>query len=170
LGISAGAVAQLVLLERCDILHAVNHTAAELHELRAFSGPPPPLQRAVRDVPPPGQFFLIEVFELHLRLLSLIALGGRCEILLWDVVRIEVGCGGGSVYALQLSGERGEDYRNMIENCPAKRAGSPDEVAAMGAFLMGSDGAFITGSDILIDGGMTASYYYGDAASAEQNQ
>jgi len=70
----------------------------------------------------------------------------------------------------ELSGERGEDYRNMIENCPAKRAGSPDEVAAMGAFLMGSDGAFITGSDILIDGGMTASYYYGDAASAEQNQ
>jgi hypothetical protein len=104
--ISAGAVAQLVLLECGDILHAVNHTAAQLHELRAFTGPSPPLQCSVRDVPPPGQFFLIEVFELHLRLLSLAALGGRCKILLWDVVRIEVGCSGGSDWALQLSGER----------------------------------------------------------------
>jgi hypothetical protein len=27
---------------------------------------------------------------------------------------------------------------------------------------MGPDGAFITGSDILIDGGVTASYFFGD--------
>jgi hypothetical protein len=34
----------------------------------------------------------------------------------------------------------------------------------MGALLMGSDGGFITGSDILMDGGVTASYFYGELA------
>jgi hypothetical protein len=29
---------------------------------------------------------------------------------------------------------------------------------------MGSDGAFITGSDFLMDGGVTAVYWYGDLA------
>jgi hypothetical protein len=54
----------------------------------------------------------------------------------------------------------------MIEASPAGRAGTPDEVGTIGAMLMGRDGAFITGSDILIDGGVTASYWYGDLAPA----
>ena len=49
----------------------------------------------------------------------------------------------------------------MIEASPAGRAGTPDEVGALGELLMGSAGAFITGSDILMDGGVTASYWYG---------
>ena len=61
----------------------------------------------------------------------------------------------------ELSGPRGAGYRRMIEGCPAKRAGTPDEVATVAALLMGPDGAFITGSDILMDGGVTASYSYG---------
>ena len=52
----------------------------------------------------------------------------------------------------------------MIELCPAGRAGTPDEVGTVGALLMGAQGAFITGSDILMDGGVTASYFYGDLA------
>ena len=44
----------------------------------------------------------------------------------------------------------------------AGRAGTPDEVANVGALLMGRDGAFITGSDILMDGGVTAAYWYGE--------
>jgi hypothetical protein len=52
----------------------------------------------------------------------------------------------------------------MIELCPARRGGTPDEVGALGALLMGSDGGFITGSDVLIDGGVTASYFYGELA------
>jgi NAD(P)-dependent dehydrogenase (short-subunit alcohol dehydrogenase family) len=51
-----------------------------------------------------------------------------------------------------------------IELSPAGRAGTPDEVATVGALLMGLDGAFITGSDVLIDGGVTASYFYGELA------
>ena len=64
----------------------------------------------------------------------------------------------------ELTGPRGEGYRRMIELCPAGRAGTPDEIGTLGAFLMGPDGAFITGSDFLIDGGVTASYFYGELA------
>jgi NAD(P)-dependent dehydrogenase (short-subunit alcohol dehydrogenase family) len=64
----------------------------------------------------------------------------------------------------ELSGPRGEGYRRMIDLCPAGRAGTPDEIAHLAALLMGRDGAFITGSDFLIDGGVTAAYWYGDLA------
>jgi NAD(P)-dependent dehydrogenase (short-subunit alcohol dehydrogenase family) len=52
----------------------------------------------------------------------------------------------------------------MIDGCPVKRAGTPDEVGTLAALLMGPDGAFITGSDFLIDGGVTASYWFGELA------
>jgi NAD(P)-dependent dehydrogenase (short-subunit alcohol dehydrogenase family) len=52
----------------------------------------------------------------------------------------------------------------MLELSPAGRAGTPDEIATLAALLMGPDGAFITGSDFLIDGGVTASYFYGALA------
>jgi len=64
----------------------------------------------------------------------------------------------------ELTGPRGEGYRRMIDLCPAGRAGTPDEVGTVGALLMGSDGAFITGSDFLMDGGVTAAYWYGELA------
>lgn len=64
----------------------------------------------------------------------------------------------------ELSGPRGDGYRRMIELSPAGRAGTPDEVGAVGALLMGHDGAFITGSDFLMDGGVTAAYWYGELA------
>lgn len=59
----------------------------------------------------------------------------------------------------ELNGPRGEGYRRMIELCPAGRGGTPDEVGAVGALLMGPDGGFITGSDFLMDGGVTAAYW-----------
>jgi len=64
----------------------------------------------------------------------------------------------------ELAGPRGEGYRRMIELCPAGRAGTPDEVGNVAALVMGADGAFITGSDFLIDGGVTASYWFGELA------
>jgi NAD(P)-dependent dehydrogenase (short-subunit alcohol dehydrogenase family) len=64
----------------------------------------------------------------------------------------------------ELSGPRGDGYRRMIELCPVGRAGTPDEVGTVGALLMGPEGAFITGSDFLMDGGVTASYRYGELA------
>jgi NAD(P)-dependent dehydrogenase (short-subunit alcohol dehydrogenase family) len=64
----------------------------------------------------------------------------------------------------ELTGPRGEGYRRMVEHSPVGRAGTPDEVATVAALLMSRDGAFITGSDILMDGGVTASYFYGELA------
>ena len=49
----------------------------------------------------------------------------------------------------------------MFAKCPAGRPGTADEVANVAELLMSSKGAFITGSDFLIDGGATASYFYG---------
>jgi NAD(P)-dependent dehydrogenase (short-subunit alcohol dehydrogenase family) len=66
----------------------------------------------------------------------------------------------------ELKGPRGEGYRRMIDASAAKRAGTPDEVGTVGALLMGPDGAFITGSDFLMDGGVTAAYWYGELAPA----
>ena len=52
----------------------------------------------------------------------------------------------------------------MLEVSAAGRAGTPDEVGTVGALLMGPDGAFITGGDFLMDGGVTAAYWFGELA------
>ena len=61
----------------------------------------------------------------------------------------------------EFNGPRGDFYRNMFAKCPAGRPGTADEVANVAELLMSDKGAFITGSDFLIDGGATASYFYG---------
>jgi NAD(P)-dependent dehydrogenase (short-subunit alcohol dehydrogenase family) len=65
----------------------------------------------------------------------------------------------------ELNGPRGPGYRRMIDLSAAGRIGNPDEVGNVAALLMGPDGAFITGSDFLIDGGVTAAYWFGDLAA-----
>jgi len=64
----------------------------------------------------------------------------------------------------ELKGPRGAGYRRMLEVSAAGRAGTPDEVGTVGALLMGPEGAFITGSDFLMDGGVTAAYWFGELA------
>ena len=61
----------------------------------------------------------------------------------------------------EFNGPRGDFYKNMFANCPAGRPGTADEVANVAELLMSGRGAFITGADFLIDGGATASYFYG---------
>ncbi len=61
----------------------------------------------------------------------------------------------------EFNGPRGEFYKNMFARCPAGRPGTADEVANVAELLMSEKGAFITGTDFLIDGGATASYFYG---------
>ena len=67
----------------------------------------------------------------------------------------------------ELSGPRGEGYQRMIDLSAAGRGGTPDEVGSVAALLMGPEGTFITGSDFLMDGGVTAAYWYGDLAPQE---
>lgn len=61
----------------------------------------------------------------------------------------------------EFNGPRGDFYKNMFASCPAGRPGTADEIANVAELLMSDRGAFITGSTFLIDGGATASYYYG---------
>ena len=64
----------------------------------------------------------------------------------------------------ELAGPRGPGYRRMIDLSAAGRIGNPDEVGNVAALLMGPDGTFITGSDFLMDGGVTAAYWFGELA------
>jgi len=61
----------------------------------------------------------------------------------------------------EFNGPRGDFYRNMFAKCPAGRPGTADEVADVAELLMSERAQFITGSTFLVDGGATASYYYG---------
>ncbi len=61
----------------------------------------------------------------------------------------------------EFNGPRGDFYKNMFAKCTAGRPGTADEVANVAELLMSEKGAFITGADFLIDGGATASYFYG---------
>ena len=67
----------------------------------------------------------------------------------------------------EFNGPRGDFYKNMFAKCPAGRPGTADEVAHVAELLMSDKGAFITGSTFLIDGGATASYYYGPLRPTE---
>ena len=61
----------------------------------------------------------------------------------------------------EFNGPRGGLYKNMFAKCPSGRPGTADEIANVAQLLMGPQGAFITGADFLVDGGATASYFYG---------
>jgi NAD(P)-dependent dehydrogenase (short-subunit alcohol dehydrogenase family) len=65
---------------------------------------------------------------------------------------------------VQIIAPRGRGFRRLIMVSAAGRAGTPDEVGTVAALLMGPDGSFITGSDFLIDGGVTAAFWYGELA------
>lgn len=68
----------------------------------------------------------------------------------------------------EFNGPRGDFYKNMFAKCPAGRPGTADEVANVAELLMSEKGAFITGADFLIDGGATASYFYGPLKPEEK--
>lgn len=61
----------------------------------------------------------------------------------------------------EFNGIRGDFYKNMFAKCPAGRPGTADEIADVAELLMDERAQFITGSTFLVDGGATASYYYG---------
>ena len=56
----------------------------------------------------------------------------------------------------------GEGYQQMIDASAAMRTGSSDEVAEAAAFLLGEHASFITGTDLLIDGGVIAAIRTGE--------
>lgn len=61
----------------------------------------------------------------------------------------------------EFNGSRSEFYKNIFAQCPAGRPGTPDEVANVAELLLTEKADFIAGADFLVDGGATASYFYG---------
>ena len=61
----------------------------------------------------------------------------------------------------EFNGPRGDFYKNMFAKCPAGRPGTADEVADVAELLMSERAQFITSATFLVDGGATASFYYG---------
>ena len=51
----------------------------------------------------------------------------------------------------------GDAYQEMINSSPAKRVGTSEEIARAAEFLLSDDSSFITGIDLLVDGGVIAS-------------
>jgi NAD(P)-dependent dehydrogenase (short-subunit alcohol dehydrogenase family) len=94
------------------------------------------------------------------------ALRVSAEAVRWGERRARVNCLSPGIVITplardELTGPRGAGYRRMLELSPARRAGTPDEIANLAALVMGDDGGFISGSDFLIDGGVTASFKFG---------
>lgn len=56
----------------------------------------------------------------------------------------------------------GEGYQRMVDASAAERCGTSDEIAEAGAFLLGEHAGFITGTDLLIDGGVIAAIRTGE--------
>lgn len=68
----------------------------------------------------------------------------------------------------EFNGLRGDFYKNMFAKAPAGRPGTADEVANAAELLMTERGSFITGTALLVDGGATASYFYGPLSETEE--
>jgi NAD(P)-dependent dehydrogenase (short-subunit alcohol dehydrogenase family) len=62
---------------------------------------------------------------------------------------------------LELSGESGGLVQAMVDNAGLRRVGTPDDIAAATEFLLGPSAAFITGTDLLVDGGVVAAIQTG---------
>ncbi len=53
----------------------------------------------------------------------------------------------------ELEGPMGAHIQSMIDRSGARRVGTPDDIAEVATFLAGPESSFITGNDILVDGG-----------------
>ncbi|MEO6061662.1 MAG: SDR family NAD(P)-dependent oxidoreductase [Thermoflexales bacterium] len=51
-----------------------------------------------------------------------------------------------------------DEARGVVDSTPLRRAGRPAEVAAVAAFLASDESAFVTGIDLIVDGGVTAQW------------
>jgi NAD(P)-dependent dehydrogenase (short-subunit alcohol dehydrogenase family) len=102
----------------------------------------------------PGTAYMISkrANQLRVRHASLRwgARGARVNSISPGVIATEMG-------AAELDGPSGEIMRAMVAGSGLGRIGTPEEIAAAVGFLLGRDASFITGTDLLVDGGVVAS-------------
>jgi NAD(P)-dependent dehydrogenase (short-subunit alcohol dehydrogenase family) len=72
------------------------------------------------------------------------------------VVSISPGVISTPMGAAELAGPFGDVMRNMVEISGTRRLGTPDDIAAAVEFLVSPAASFITGTDLLVDGGVVA--------------
>lgn len=78
------------------------------------------------------------------------ARGARVNSISPGIIATEMG-------AAELDGPHGEIMRHMVAGSGLGRVGTPEEIAAAVSFLLSRDAGFITGTDLLVDGGVVAS-------------
>jgi NAD(P)-dependent dehydrogenase (short-subunit alcohol dehydrogenase family) len=61
----------------------------------------------------------------------------------------------------ELAGASGQFMRAMIAGSATGRLGTPDDIASAAAWLLGPESTFVTGSDLLVDGGVVAALLTG---------
>jgi Enoyl-(Acyl carrier protein) reductase len=61
------------------------------------------------------------------------------------------------------AGPHGDAMRQMTATAPCRRYGTADDIAAAVEFLVSPSASFITGTDLLVDGGVVAALHHGDA-------
>jgi len=69
----------------------------------------------------------------------------------------------------ELAGPFGDIMRDMVEQSGTGRLGTADDIAALVEFLVSPSASFITGTDILIDGGVVAALRYGSSSGDRDN-
>ena len=60
----------------------------------------------------------------------------------------------------EFAGERGDDMRSIVANLAVPRMGTPEDIAAAIEFLCSPAATYITGTDLLVDGGATAARHW----------
>jgi NAD(P)-dependent dehydrogenase (short-subunit alcohol dehydrogenase family) len=60
----------------------------------------------------------------------------------------------------ELEGPSGEFMQSMVDGSGTGRMGTPDDIAAAADFLTGTQSTFVTGTDLLVDGGAVAAVLY----------
>jgi NAD(P)-dependent dehydrogenase (short-subunit alcohol dehydrogenase family) len=64
----------------------------------------------------------------------------------------------------ELASPHGDGMRAMLAASAADRLGTADDIASAAAFLLGPDASFITGTDLLVDGGAVAAMKTGNTS------
>ncbi|KAE9972919.1 hypothetical protein BLS_002166 [Venturia inaequalis] len=70
---------------------------------------------------------------------------------------------------IEWEGENGKRMRALVEGSGSRRRGTSEEVAGAAVFLVGPDSTFITGTDILVDGGVISSLRWNAVAAAQSS-
>ncbi len=61
----------------------------------------------------------------------------------------------------EFDGEHGDQMRSIVDNLAVPRVGTPEDIAAAIEFLCSAAAGYITGTDLLVDGGATAARHWG---------